>query len=268
MSNDYWLRQSAYEPLFPDIIWSRPESKMGAGKLAIIGGNSHGFGAPGIAWNTALQSGAGVCRVILPDAVKKVVKGMLPDADFAPSTRSGSFSKQALGELIGLSGWGDLTLLAGDVGRNSETAIILEAFAERYAGPLCIAQDSVDYFKETPLQIMNRPDTLVVLSLSQLQKLFISTPTITPITYTMSTPQLAEALHEYTEEHPACIITKHNDLVFVAHSGFVVTQKNNEQIWRVATAAKASVFWMQNPTQILEAVVTSLTTEGSATPQS
>jgi len=258
MINSYWRKQTNDDPIFQDILWSRPQTKNGSGKLAIVGGDSHGFGAPGTAWNTALQSGVGVCKVLLPDAVKKVVKGIMPDADFAPSTPSGSFSKKALSEMMSIGHWADLSLLAGDIGRNSETAILLENFLEKYPGLLTIAQDGVDYFKETPLQIVDRADTLIVLSLSQLQKIFISTPTITPVTFSMSTPQLAEALHDYTAHHPACIVTVHNDLIFVAHDGNVVTQKHEDKIWRVSTAARASVFWLQNPKAIFEATVSSL----------
>ena len=129
MTSTYWQKQID-APLYPDIMWSRPESAAGAGKLAVIGGDSHGFGAPGIAWNVANSSGVGVCKVLLPDAVKKVVKGILPDADFAPSTPSGSFSKKALDELLSIASWSDATLLAGDIGRNSETAIALEQFVK------------------------------------------------------------------------------------------------------------------------------------------
>ena len=256
--HEYWLRQTNDSPLFPDILWSRPESMAGAGKLVVIGGNAHAFGAPGIAYQAALEAGVGVCRVLLPDAVKKIVRGILPDADFAPSTPSGSFAKQSLSELLSVSSWGDCTLIAGDVGRNSETAILLENFVKNYQGLLAITHDGMDYFRETPLQVMDRPDTLVVLSLSQLQKCFINTPTITPITYSMSTPQLVEALHSYTDTHSACIITKHNDLLFVAQAGKVATQKCEDKIWRTKTAARASVFWLQNPSKQFEAVVSSL----------
>lgn len=257
MDHTYWLKQEN-EPLFPEILWSRPETKHGAGKLAIIGGNSHGFGAPGLAYTTGDAAGAGVIRVMLPDAVRKVVGALLPDADFAPSNPSGSFARNALAELLALAGWSDTALLAGDFGRNSETAILLESFVQKYTGLLTVTQDAIDYFKETPLELVDREQTLIVLSLAQLQKYFINTPTIMPITTTMTTLQLVEALHTYTSEHPAGIITQHNDLIFVAHSGQVCTMKHNEKIWRVATSARASVFWLQNPNKPFEAIVSSL----------
>jgi len=257
MADTFWLKQGD-EPLFPDIVWSRPQSKGGAGKLAIIGGNSHGFGAPGMAYSVALQSGAGVCQVLLPDAVKKVVKAILPDADFAPSTPSGSFNRKALDELVKIAQWSDAVLLAGDLGRNSETSLLLESFLKQYEGMLTITQDAVDYFKDTPLELLDRENTMIVLSLSQLQKMFVSAKAVVPITLSMNTPQLVNALHDFSQIHQATIVTVHNDMIFVANSGQVVTAKHKDMVWRVATAAKASVFWLQNPGKPLEATISSL----------
>ena len=256
MDHTYWLKQGA-EPLFPDILWSRPESKSTSGKLSIIGGNSHGFGAPGIAYNSAISAGVGSVSVTMPDAIKKIVKGLLPDADFAPSTPSGSFSRQALSSLLDAGSRSDCVLIAGDVGRNSETAVLFETFVQKYKGQLTITQDAVDFFKETPKDLCDRPDTLIVLSLAQLQKLFMFTPTITPIIMSMSVVQLAEALHDYTIEHCAMIVTKHNDLIFMASNGQISTTKDTRIIWRVETAGKASVFWLQNPGKPFEAVTSS-----------
>ena len=255
MDHTYWLKQDK-EALFPDILWSRPETKAGAGKLLIIGGNEHAFSAPGIAFNSADAAGAGVIRVLLPDAIRKIVKHMLPDAEYAPNTPSGSFSKKALSEMISLSAWSDMTMLAGDLGRNSETAIALESFAEKYSGPLVITQDASEFFRDLPNVIVDRPETLIVVSLSQLQKLFIHTPSIIPITLSMSTVQLVEALHEYSLKHAATIMTLHGGLLFVAHNGFVSTTRCDKDIWRVETAARASVFWMQNPDKPFESVTT------------
>jgi hypothetical protein len=259
MNHDYWLKQTN-EPLFPDILWSRPETKATSGKLTIIGGNSHGFSAPGIAYASAASAGAGVIHVLLPDAIRKIVKTMLPDAEFAPSTPSGSFSVKALDSLLASSSWADCALLAGDIGRNSETAILLERFCEKYQGLITVTQDALDYFKESPLTLVDRPDTHIVASLAQLQKIFIHTPTITPIVFSMSSIQLAEALHDYTASHPAIITTKHNELIFVAVNGRVSTTKHSDEIWRVATAARASVFWLQSQKLPFEAITTSLAT--------
>ena len=258
MAHTYWRRQANDEPLFEDILWSRPESKSQAGKLAVIGGNGHGFQEPGIAWSTALEQGIGVCNVLLPNAIQKLVGRVLPDAEFAPSTPSGSFSKKSLDELLRISNWSDATILAGALGRNRETAVVIEDFVDKYQGLLTVTHDAVDYFSEIPKKIVDRENTLIVLSLSQLQKLFIATPSITPITYSMSTVQLVEALHEYTKEHQSLLMTKHHDLAFIGYDGEVITPPLSDEVWRVKTATKATVFWLQNPSKIIESAATSL----------
>lgn len=254
----YWRRQEPDTPLFPEILWSRPETKHGAGKLAILGGNAHAIGAPGTAYNQAQASGAGVIKVLMPEAVKKTVKLLLPDADFAPSNPSGSFSKQAMADFMEVASWSDMTLLAGDFGRNSETAVLLEDFVQKYNGPMTITQDAVDYFKALPNLLLKRPNTTIVLSLAQLQRLFINAAIMTPITYGMSLQQLAEALRQLTESHGACIVVKHHDTIFVGYQGQIISTSETNDIWRVTVASRASVFWMQNPANTLESIVTSL----------
>jgi ADP-dependent NAD(P)H-hydrate dehydratase / NAD(P)H-hydrate epimerase len=258
MDHSYWLRQDVDKPLFPDIIWSRPESKSNAGKLAIIGGHSFGFGAPGSAYGEALEAGIGICKVLLPDAVKKTVKHVLPDANYGPSNPSGSFSKLALDSFIEISAWSDATLLAGDMGRNSETAILLEQYVQRYSGLLAIAQDAADYFKSFPHLLLERPKTALFISLAQLQKIFINAPLITPITYGMTIPHLSEALHHFTTKYPLIIAVKHHDIILIAYNGNIVTTPNTDMPWRVKLAGKASVYWLQNPSRPLEAIATSI----------
>jgi len=256
-----WHKQLPGEPLYPDIIWSLPENKSSSGKLTIIGGNQFGFGAPGNAYTVAQSAGAGVVQVLLPDGIKKVVKTLLPDAEYAPSTPSGSFARKALDSLLSLSSWSDGVLLAGDLGRNSETAMMLETYVEKYTGPLTITQDAVEYFKETPLQLVERTNTLIVLSLSQLQKIFINTPSIIPITLGMGSLQLVEALQSYTKEHSCMIVTMHNDLLYVASDGDVSTTKTTKDIWRVETATVAAVLWMQVPNKPFQAITTAVLPE-------
>src|SRR5437868_284792 len=130
MEDTNWLRQNR-EPLFPNILWSRPENKRYAGKLLIIGGHKQSFNDVSAAYSAALKAGIGTVRVILPDSLQKMLAKVFPEAEYAASTPIGSFSRQALGSLLDAADWADGVLLAGDLGRNSETAILLEAFVEK-----------------------------------------------------------------------------------------------------------------------------------------
>jgi ADP-dependent NAD(P)H-hydrate dehydratase / NAD(P)H-hydrate epimerase len=259
MDRTYWLKQTTETPLYESLLWSRPENKQFAGKLLVIGGNAHGFQAPAEAYKTALQSGVGTCKVIMPDAVKKVVGHVLPDADFAPSTPSGSFNQKALNELLIAANWADGVILAGDLGRSSETSVLLESFMQKYTGQLTITKDAIEYVHHVP-SIIERPNTTLVLSLSQLQKLAIALHFDTPFLLSMGLLLLCDALHKFTELHAIHIVTKELDQLVVASNGTVSSTKlaTDVEIWRVKQAAKCSVLWLQNPNNTFEALTSAV----------
>lgn len=260
MKLEYWVQQTKEKPLFPDLIWNRPENRQFAGKLLIVGGNLHGFTMPATAYNEALIAGIGVARVMLPDALQKTVGKLVPEAEFTPSTPSGSFAREALGELLPATQWADGVLLAGDFGRNSETAIMLETLTGKYTSQLTLAKDTVDYFVKSPVTLLNRPETTLVVSLAQLQQLATNSQFSVPITFGMDMLHLVEALHNFTEEFAASIITRHLDNIFVAVNGQVSSTKlaNEEKIWRTKTAAHAATWWLHNPSKPFEALSTSV----------
>jgi hypothetical protein len=256
----YWHKQTSDEPLFPNLAWARPENKLQAGKLLIVGGNAHGFAAPAEAYAAAEKAGIGTARVLLPDSLQKTLGKTFPAGEFAPSTPSGSFSQKALAELLELANWADAVLLAGDFGHNSETAILLEKFARDYNELLALSGDAADYFTSAGKVIMSRPDTLLVLSFAQLQKLAAGVHFRAPFTFKMDLLHLVDALHDLTSEYPASIIVKHLPTMFVAAGGQVSTTKLKEdlEIWRVRAAAAATVWWLQNPRKPFEALTTAI----------
>lgn len=214
MKPPYWVSQTKENPLFPDLEWSRPENRMHAGKLLVVGGNVHGFAAPGEAYSEALKAGIGSARALLPDALRKTVGAVIPEADFAPSTPgSGSFSQKALAELLAASSWADGVLIAGDLGRNSETAILLESFLAKFHGKITLTKDAADYITTSPKVALDREETLLVLSLSQLQRLAVASRFPQPITFGMDLLHLVEWLHEFTTKHKPFIVVKHLDTV-------------------------------------------------------
>jgi NAD(P)H-hydrate repair Nnr-like enzyme with NAD(P)H-hydrate dehydratase domain len=260
MTPEYWLRQAQDKPLFEDILWSRPENKTAAGKLLVIGGNAHGFSGVGEAYMSAGQAGVGTARALLPSALHKTVGGLLEHVEFAPSTPSGSFAKDALGEFLLQAHWADGVLLAGDFGRNSETAIILEEFIKKYQGPLTVTKDGLDYFTTNPDGLSARENTMLVANLGQLQKLGTALHFEIPFLLSMGMLLLTQALHEFTIRYPVTIVTKELDAIVVAHKGRVSSTKlsQDKELWATSTAAIASVFWLQNPSKVFEAVTSSL----------
>lgn len=259
MTDTYWLKQAKNKPLFPDVLWSRPENKRLAGKLLIVGGNLYGFSAPGTAYGATLKAGIGTARVLLPDKLQKTVGKLIPEAEFAPSTLSGSFSKMALAQLLEASEWAEGVMLAGDFGHNSETAILLDGFMNKYDGQVTIAKDGLDYFLGPKSPLIERPDTLSVIDLGKLQKLAKNNRRSTPILHGMMLSELVGTLHDWTTGNPGLIITKHADNFIVGSGGQVSTTPAPEQSnWQIELAAYASVWWLQQPQKPFEAITTAV----------
>lgn len=261
--NDYWQKQGD-EPLFSDLLWSRPENKLHAGKLLIVGGHAHGFASPAEAYTEAEKAGIGTSRVLLPDHLRKQLQqfqGPALHMEFAPSTPSGSFASRSLGELLDVSAWADGVLLAGDFGRNSETAVVLEKLVAQSPNTVVLTKDAVDYFTSNPLPVVTRHRTCLVLTIAQLQKLAQSAKFPKAITFGMDFLQLVDTLHEFTTIYPSQIIVKHLGNIFVAIGGKVSTTRTSdspEEPWRIATAAHVAVWLIQNPDKPFQAATTAL----------
>ncbi len=264
MERTYWLRQTTL--LFPELEWSRPENKLQAGTLLIIGGNGYEFKAPANAYGDALEAGIGVATVLLPSSMQRVVSDIFPEAIFAPSTPSGSFARDTLALMLGLASRADGTLLPGDIGRNSETTVLLERFLDEYRGHITLTKDAADPFCQQPLAILHRPNTLLVLAMGQLRRLGNTAHFPHAFTSEMELVQLVETLHEFTKRFSLNIITHHQRHYVVAVNGQVSTTPDTSEtsVWRATTSVAASIWWLQNPTKPFEALTTAAYTVSSA----
>ena len=255
MNFDYWQKQTADDPLYPDLEWSKPEQRSLSGRLGIVGGNKLGFAGVAEAYSTALKTGAGEVRVLLPDVLKKTIPAAMTDAHFAATNPSGSLSKDARIDLLALGSWSNQILLIGDAGRSSETAILYEEFLLDYKGPLTVTRDAIDLIKNSSRTLVERPDTLLIASFAQLQKLFQAVYYPKVLTFSMQLTNLVEALHKFTITYPITIAVLHRDTFIVASDGQVVTTPWEDPmlIWRGAVASKAATYWLWNPSKPLAA---------------
>lgn len=259
MDYTYWQKQTLKEPLFPDTLWSRPENKQYAGKLLIIGGHGAGFSAPAEAYRHALGAGIGTIKVLLPEALKPTVH-MMPDCDFAPSNRSGGFARQSLDAMLMHADSVDGILLAGEFGRNSETAGVLEQFLAKTSKPIAITHDAVDYFSNHPAPIFQRENTLFVGNFGQLQHLTKSSGFPKAFTSEMPLLQTVETLHELSDQKECFFVTWHMNTMYVAVKGRVASTnvEVTQGSWLLKTAAYAAVYWLQQPLTPFESIVTSV----------
>lgn len=260
MDYSYWQKQSVDKPLFPDIEWSKPEQKSKAGRLAIIGGNRLGFASVAESYATALQTGAGEVKILLPDVLKKTIPSTMNDVIFGQTNPSGSLAREALIDMKAIADWSTGVLLIGDAGKNSETTILYESFIKDYYGPLTITRDSIDLMLNSISEIIERPNTAIVASFAQIQKIFQKCYYPIVLTFSMQLINLVEALHKFTITYPVCVSVFHNEHLVIAFNGQIVTQewKNPMEIWKGITATKSSVYWMWNQLKPLESFASSL----------
>lgn len=260
MEFDYWQRQEAGKPLYPDIEWNKPERRDLAGRLGIIGGNKLGFAGVAEAYGAALDAGVGDVRVLLPDALRAAIPKTITDTVFSATTPSGSLARDALIDMQALGAWASGVLLIGDAGRNAETAIVYEDFLRDYSGQLTVTRDAIDLVKNSSQALVERPDTLLVAAFAQLQKLFQAVYYPKILTFSMQLNLFVEALHKFTITYPCSIVTLHNDTLVIATEGKIITQKWEQPmaIWRGTTAARAASYWLWNQEKLLAAASASI----------
>lgn len=254
MTNEYWFKQTE-SPLFPELHWSRPENKKHAGKLAILGGHAQSFATSATAFNEAEKAGIGTTRVLLPDSLQKMVSKLFPEAEFTPSTPSGSFGHESLAAFLEVGQWADGILLAGDTGHNSETVSFLEYFAEAQTGRLILTGDSADALLRLG---QSRDDTLFVLTFNQLQKFVQMLKSTQAVTTSMGILAMVNLLHDLTLINKPHIITIYDEHIFVAVGGKVSTTKSSSMTanQQSRVAAFASVWWLQNTQKPFESIST------------
>jgi len=252
-----WQRQTKEKILFPELLWARPQNNLQAGKLLIIGGSQQNFSSVAETYNQAAKAGIGSARVLLPQALQKVIGSFFPEAIFAPSTTSGSFASSSLAELMTEAAWADAVLLAGNLGNNSETAIAIESFVNKFNGVVIIAGDAIELLAPTIKTILVRPSTTVIVDFPRLQRLLTAANYKTAVTSTLDFMQIVNILGDFTKQYSISIVTEYVSNIVIATSGKVSTTKIVEPLPNTTSLAAFSAVWLvQNPKKSFETLST------------
>ena len=249
---DYWQKQGL-KPLFGEVDMERPEQKRYAGKLLIIGGNKGAFFAVANAMNEAHEMGVGEVRALMPSSLKSQVPST-PEVYFAEAEKSGAFGRNALNDLLIQAEWAEAVVLIGDMGKNAETTMVFAEFMKQCEKPLFITRDAVDAVTPDVMNwAMREPETSLLLTMPQLQKLLRTLYYPKVVTLSMPTNQLIETLHKFTLSYELSIVTFHNNQLIVAQHGEVVSEdiKDTEwtqiTLWGGALAVQEAVLKLWNP---------------------
>jgi len=254
MDNTFWHQQTDDLPLYPDILWSQPEHKSMAGKLAIIGGNLHQFTSTSKVYNAATKAGVGAIRILLPNALAKTISPIWPECEFAPSNKSGSFSLKSLGEWLDLASWSDNIIISGDLSHNSEISILLENFISQNKKPLTLIGDSLDFLINNPGELVKDKQLTLAIEFNQLQHLLTAIRYPTALKSTMNLYQIADLMHSLSSGYPLTLITLHQEQIILAYSGQVYSTINKHNFDLLSIATSATVWRLQQPDKAFAAM--------------
>ena len=259
-NHTYWTKQTDDKPLFPELAWSKPEHRSARGKLGIIGGQKNSFLAVSDNYRAASEYGVGEVKLVLPESLKRDIAKYIEDVIYSPATQSGGFSKLSEETFLALSDWSQAVILIGDLGKNSETAIAVEYFVAKDKGPIIITRDAVDLLLESASELVNRQDTVLVVSFSQLQKLFQKIYYPVVLTHSMNTVQLVEAIHKFTISYPTTIALVFQNQIFIADNGLVTSTplSNPMSFIKGNLATKMAAYWLWYPNKKLAALTASI----------
>lgn len=256
MDATYWHKQtSSQQQLFPAIEWSRPERRDQAGKLLIIGGHKQSFASIAESYTEALNSGAGVVKIILPDSLRSLpIIQTIPECILVKSTKNGELGLDAWTEISETLGWTDWLLVPGDLGNNSETAQLVLKLLESNQ-PISLEDSVVQLIINDAERLANRENLILSCSFKTLQKIFIHLNASSALTSTMPLARLVEELHSVTSVNHFTITTTFNSNILVAHNGQVSTTQTSTQ---TPPLTRITVYAMQHPGKIFEATTTAL----------
>lgn len=247
---DFWQKQEANEPLFSDLLWSKPENKQSAGKLLIIGGQKDHFSKVSSIYENATKAGAGYTKLLLPSSLEKIVH-FLPNIELAQSNNSGSFALSSLAQMQDLSSWSDAVILAGDFGKSSETSGLLDRYIKMSDKLLAVASSSFDVID---ISLLNKNNVLICTNLSGLQALQKGYGFDRAFTSSLGLPIFAQYLRDFSRTKNFKLVCQFSGRLWVASNSRISSTPVEGALEKIL--AFTSVWLMQNPNKPLEALTT------------
>ncbi len=156
--------------LFPEVLYNRPITRMGAGRLLIVGGHSGEFSLPTAVHQFAMAAGIGEATAVLPDNLAKFLGGA-PGVAFAPASTSGSLGREALGRILELSEEADAVAIGASLSNNSNTTMLTERLVGEITRPLIVFDDALIALRQNLTAITDNPKVLIILTMAEVFKL-------------------------------------------------------------------------------------------------
>lgn len=237
---NYWQKQQE-KPLFPDILWSRPENKALLPRLAIISGSKRGFADGEKIYASATKTGLGACKILLPD-VLKVQLPAINDFVFIESTKMGSFSKKLHDNFNALKPMTSLFIITESSGKESETVQSIHKLIQDDDCDLMFINQAILANDQYLDDIIKREaKTTLVLDQETLQKVASRLPLDTMFRSTDGLAEIVKGMHSITAEFiNLIIVAKLGNNIVVGSKGQIYSTQYPDALEEVA--AKCASF--------------------------
>ncbi|MCP4708466.1 MAG: NAD(P)H-hydrate dehydratase [Planctomycetes bacterium] len=137
-----------------EIVTSIPQLKPRAvdahkglyGKVLVVGGSRGMVGAPSLAGNAALRSGAGLVRIAVPESIQLSVAQITPCATTIPlaEDENGRISREAIRDILGAIEDNDSVALGPGMGQSVELQEVMKEVVSKCQKPMVIDADGLN----------------------------------------------------------------------------------------------------------------------------
>ncbi|HVE80730.1 MAG TPA: hypothetical protein VNA68_01135 [Candidatus Dormibacteraeota bacterium] len=248
------LKQSD-KPLFGDILWNKPLSRSGSGRLLIVGGHKSQFNICQNAYMAAVAAGIGECNLIMPDSLYSLLKHA-PHITFVPSNASGALGKAALADILEQVSGCDGIMLPGNLSTNSETTTLIESLIRETGKPLILGAEALRSIAFNLKLATARPKTLVAAEMPGIFDFANSLKVAVSFKHQDSILNMSDLFEKLMDE---------TNCDYLSWSGAGLIAAASKQCSLSAIAGElppgwyegaATVFWLQYQSQPFEALTT------------
>ena len=241
-----FIRQDE-KPLYPKILWNRPVSRRGAGRLLIPGGHTGEFSFPTSLFQAAIASGIGECTVALPDALVKLLGGA-SGVTFVPSSTSGSLGQEATGLLLHMAEEYDAMLLGASLSNHSQTTILLETLIRESSIPLILIDDSISLLGHQAELLVGNDNHLLIVTMPQIFKLAGRLGVPIRIKRDGGLINKLEIVRDISNVSKCTYVVWGSEIIIAARGRELIVTPMNHRISQLPAVlyAALSAFWIQN----------------------
>jgi|GEM_PF-919576 len=240
-----FIRQTD-DPLYPKVLYNRPITRSGGGRLLIVGGHSGEFSLPTAIHQFAVAAGIGEAVAVLPDNLAKFLGGASGTA-FAASSTSGSLGREALGRILELSEEADAVAIGASLSNNSNTSILTERLISEIDRPIIVIDEGLTAMRPNISAVTDNPRALIILTMAEVFKLCGALGIAISIRQGAGLINKLEIVQNLAAASACAYVVYGSEIIVAAGADLIVTPINYRlSLTPALFYGTLSTFWLQN----------------------